>query len=70
MALRIMDRRARLLGLYPEQGKTTALLVEPVGGDVAPIQVEFFMPSRREPEPPPADAPPAPPVAWQRALPA
>jgi hypothetical protein len=54
MTLRILDQRARLLGLYPEYGKTAAVLVSalPVG---EPIQVEFVVPSRPEPphwEPP------------------
>jgi hypothetical protein len=67
MTLRILDQRARLLGLYPEYGKTAAVLVSalPIG---EPIQVEFVVPSAaREPADKPS-APGQPPFPWQKQL--
>jgi hypothetical protein len=65
LALRVIDQRARLLGLYPEYGKLAAVLVSALPM-TEPIQVEFVVPSTaREP----ADAPPAPPYPWQKSLP-
>jgi hypothetical protein len=72
MCLRVMDRRARLLGLYPAQGSPQVLIATQGNGSVQPItQIEFVVPTRK---PEPEDVqdvsrPPAPPFAWQRALP-
>jgi hypothetical protein len=72
MVLRVMDQRAKLLGLYPEHGKTQ-VLIAPVNADGKPsiaAQIEFIVPGRREEPARPGDAPPAPPYPWQKALPA
>jgi len=70
MALRIIEKRAKLLGLYPEQGKQSALAVSVTSGDgpQSTIKLEFVSPSldrwRDEdadpPRPPPRDVSPQP----------
>jgi hypothetical protein len=71
VCLRIIDRRAKLLGLYPEQGKTTAILaVAQAEAGAAPLmRIEFVVPTKKEPEDERrAEAPPAPPFGWQKRL--
>jgi hypothetical protein len=64
----IIDRRAKLLGLYPREGQLAALLVTAAAnGEVAPPTIEFVVPGRRE-APEDTAPPPAPPFAWQRQL--
>ena len=70
MCLRVIDRRARLLGLYPETGKPAQLLAQITapGGERTPIAIEFILPTRK-PEVP-VDVPDHGPYPWQKALPA
>ena len=59
--LRVLDQRAKLLGLYPEQGKMQVLIAAPQieGGGAVPVQIEFVVPTGKEPEPR-WEAPPGP----------
>jgi hypothetical protein len=74
--LRVMDQRAKLLGLYPKEGSALIALNGGAvngadGGAPLPVQITFVVPTgRREAQ---EDAPPAPehgPYPWQKALPA
>jgi hypothetical protein len=76
MALRILDHRARLLGLYPEHGSLAQVLVQAQSGDMGVPLIEFIVPNGAggqrvapadvDAAPPPASGGPYP---WQRALP-
>jgi hypothetical protein len=70
-ALQIVDRRARLLGLYPQHGAMAQILVQAQSGEMQVPSIEFIVPGVPGGERvSPADmaAPPAPPFAWQRQL--
>lgn len=78
-ALQVIDRRARLLGLYPQHGSMAQILVAAGNGEVMPVtQIEFVTPTGAKidmagsPEPSAPGQPPfgQPPFAWQKALPA
>ena len=72
-ALQIVDRRARLLGLYPPTGSLAAVLVQAQSGDMGVPSIEFIVPGApggQRVSPADMAAPPAPPFAWQKALPA
>lgn len=76
-ALQIVDRRARLLGLYPQTGQLAQVLVQAQASEMGVPEISFEIPSghgssqRLSPAdvsaPPPASGGPYP---WQKALPA
>jgi hypothetical protein len=68
MCLRVIDRRARLLGLYPEIGKPAQLLAQITapGGERTPIAIEFVLPTAKREVP--ADVPDHGPYPWQKRL--
>jgi hypothetical protein len=72
MCLRVIEKRARLCGLFPREGQVAQILVAAADRDVQPlVQVEFVVPTgKHEEEDAPASPPGAqPPFPWQRALP-
>jgi hypothetical protein len=74
MCLRVIEKRARLCGLFPREGQLAQILVAAAAnGEVQPLtQIEFVIPGTK-PEDDEQQSPvrgPQPPWAWQRQLPA
>jgi hypothetical protein len=73
MALNIIEKRAKLLGLYPETGRVNVLVAQQHSNDAPPLQiVEFVVPGRKPDEEDEQQSPvrgPQPPWAWQKQLP-
>jgi hypothetical protein len=52
MCLRVLKKRARLLGLFPETGKQSAFALHIAGdANAEPMEIIFVSPTRREDEP-------------------
>jgi hypothetical protein len=71
MALNIIEKRAKLLGLYPETGRVNVLVAQQGGGEeVRPLQrIEFVIPSTK-PEDEERQSSVRGPHPWQKQLPA
>jgi hypothetical protein len=77
ICLRILSHRARLLGLFPEHGTLAQILVQAQGGEMCEMgvpSIEFIVPTGapggQRVSAADMAAPPAPPFAWQKQLPA